>query len=89
MATSCAPTPAATISFERFSIAANEKTEAERFSKPGAPDEAVGSVDDIIDDEDEAEIRKRAHAIWDAEGQPDRLELDHWLRARSAHPTKS
>jgi hypothetical protein len=76
-------------SFERLSIAANEKTEAERFSKPGAPDEPAGSVDAIIDDEDEAEIRKRAHAIWDAEGQPDRLELDHWLRARCAHPTKS
>ena len=81
------------MSFEGLSIAANETTEAERSSKPGAPDEAAGSVDTIIadhiDDEDEAEIRKRARAIWDAEGQPDRLELDHWLRARSERPTKS
>ena len=91
MATSSRPTPAATMS-ERLSIAASEKTAAERSNRLGAPDDAAGDVDAIIadhtDDEDEAEIRKRAHAIWDAEGQPDRLELDHWLRARSEHPTK-
>ena len=81
------------MSVERSSIAADEKTEAERSNKLGAPDGVAGDVDaivaDRIDDEGELEIRKRAHAIWDAEGQPDRLELDHWLRARSEHPVKS
>lgn len=30
----------------------------------------------------EAEVRKRAHEIWLAEGMPEGREVDHWLRAR-------
>ena len=71
----------------RASIAANEGAEAERSSKLGAPGEAAGDIDAVIAEhvEDEAEIRQRAHAIWDAEGRPSGRELEHWLRARSEH----
>jgi hypothetical protein len=79
------------VAFKRTSTAANERTEAERSSKLGAPDEAAGDIDAIIAEhvDDEVEIGKRAHAIWEAEGRPDRLELEHWLRARSEHAKKA
>ena len=31
---------------------------------------------------DEAIIRQRAHAIWEAQGRPDGQHLDHWEQAR-------
>ena len=67
-----------------------ETTEAERSSKLGAPGEPAGDVDAVLADhiDDEAEVRKRAHTIWDAEGRPDGRALDHWLRARSDHAKK-
>jgi hypothetical protein len=33
--------------------------------------------------ERDAEIAKRAYAIWELEGQPNGRDLDHWLRAES------
>lgn len=30
----------------------------------------------------EADVRKRAHDIWLAEGMPEGREVDHWMRAR-------
>jgi hypothetical protein len=31
---------------------------------------------------DEAIIRQRAHAIWEAQGKPDGQHLEHWEQAR-------
>jgi hypothetical protein len=66
---------------------ADEATEAERSDKLGASGEAAGDLDAILADrvDDEVEIRKRAHAIWEAEGRPLGRELEHWLRARLEH----
>jgi hypothetical protein len=33
--------------------------------------------------EREQEVRERAYAIWEQEGQPDGHSLDHWLRAKA------
>ena len=68
----------------------DEATEAERSDKLGASGEAAGDRDAILADrvDDELEIRKRAHAIWEAEGRPLGRELEHWLRARLEHAKK-
>lgn len=69
---------------------AEATTEAERSDKLGASGEAAGDLDAILADriDDEAEIRKRAHAIWEAEGRPLGRALEHWLRARVEHAKK-
>jgi hypothetical protein len=69
---------------------ADETTAEERSDKLGASGEAAGDLDAILADrvDDELEIRKRAHAIWEAEGRPLGRELDHWLRARLEHAKK-
>ena len=69
---------------------ADGTTEAERSDKLGASGEAAGDHDAILADrvDDELEIRKRAHAIWEAEGRPLGRELEHWLRARLEHAKK-
>lgn len=36
-----------------------------------------------MQDDREARIRQRAHAMWEAEGRPPGRELDHWLRAEA------
>ena len=35
-----------------------------------------------LSQDDEARIRLRAHAIWEAEGRPDGRHDDHWRQAR-------
>jgi hypothetical protein len=64
---------------------ADETTEAERSDKLGASGEAAGDLDAILVDhsDDDGDIRKRAHAIWVAEGRPRGRELEHWLQAQA------
>ena len=90
MAKSRSPTIVTLAHSHKSSIAAGEGTEAERSTKLGAPGEAAGDIDAIVADQvdDELEIRRRAHTIWDAEGRPSGRELEHWLRARSEHARK-
>jgi hypothetical protein len=74
----------AVVASKRPSIAKIRRTGSERAGKLGAPGQAAGDshaiIGEQVDDEDEVEIGKRAHALWDAPGG---LELEHWLRARS------
>ena len=91
MAKSLASKRAAPKRSERTSIPATARMEAERYSKLAAPPgEAASDLDTIVREhfgnEEEVEIGKRAHAIWEAQRRPSSLELEHWLRARSEHP---
>lgn len=36
-----------------------------------------------MQDDREARVRQRAHAMWEAEGRPPGRELDHWIRAEA------
>ena len=68
-------------------IAPNERTTVGLPGKLGAPDDIDAIIDQRAADDDEEEtIRKRAYEIWNSEGRPPPLALEHWLRARSERP---
>ena len=68
------------VTLKRTTIAASKGMALERSSTLSAPDGAARA---------EVEIGSRAHAMWAAQGWPDGLELQNWLRVRSEHPKNS